>query len=232
MMTRIGGLLRQHGAHLHRRSVRAQQQPRAVRLRIEEERVVHRPRRMVFRKIQLGEIVIVGLDVGTFGDGESHIGENRGELVDDLRDRMDAADLERRFAHRQRDVDALAIEPLGQRHILECVAACAERGVDAILEPVDERTLRLAFIRRQRAERFQERGDRAVLAERRHPHGFQRSFVAGGRDRGEGVLFKLRNVGHRCWSRRSIGMNGKSVSDGRPPAWVSMPCTWPRWWVW
>ena len=153
---------------------------------------------MVFRKIQLGEIVIVGLDIGTFGDGEAHIGEDRGEFVDDLRDRMHAADLERRFAHRQRDVDALAVEPLGQRHILERVAACAERGIDAILEPVDERTLRLALLRRQRAERFQERSDRAVLAERRHPHGFERGFVAGGRDRGEGVLFELRNVGHRC----------------------------------
>ena len=75
---------------------------------------------MIFREIELGEIVIVGLDVGTLGNGEAHIGEDRGELVGHLRDRVDAPDLERRFAHRQRDVDALAVEPLGERHILEC----------------------------------------------------------------------------------------------------------------
>ena len=84
MMTRIGGFCAQHGAHLHRRGVRAQQQPRAVRLRIEEERVVHLPRRMAFREIQLGEVVVVGLDIGTFGDGKAHVGEDRGEFVDHL----------------------------------------------------------------------------------------------------------------------------------------------------
>ena len=204
-------------------------QPRAVRLRIEEERVVHRPRRMVFREIELGEIVIVGLDVGTFGDGEAHIGEDRGQFVDHLGDRMDAADLGRRFAHRQRDVDALGVEPRRERRALERVAARGERGVDAILQPVDQRALALALVGRQRAERFQERGDRAVLAERRHPHGFERGFVAGGRDRGEDFLFELRSVGHRfrIYFVQS-GMNGKSVSDGLPPACVSMQCTWPR----
>ena len=116
---------------------------------------MHRPRRMVFREIQLGEIVIVGLDVGTLGDGEAHVGEDRGELVDHLRDRMDAADLERRFAHRQRDVDALGVEALVERRALERVAARGERGIDAILEAVDERPLRFALLRRQRAERLQ-----------------------------------------------------------------------------
>ena len=72
---------------------------------------MHVARRMVFRKIELGEIVVVGLDVGTFGDRKAHIGKDRRELIDHLRDRMHAADLGRRLAHRQRDVDALGIEP-------------------------------------------------------------------------------------------------------------------------
>ena len=33
------------------------------------------------REIELGEIVIVGLDVGTFGDREAHVGEDRGQFV-------------------------------------------------------------------------------------------------------------------------------------------------------
>ena len=111
-MTRIGGFCAEHGAHLHRRGVGAQQQTRAVRLRIEEERVVHVARRMVLRKIELGEVVVVGLDVGTFGDGKAHVGEDRGQFVGHLGDRMHAADFERRLAHRQRHVDALGVEPL------------------------------------------------------------------------------------------------------------------------
>ena len=116
-------LLAQHGAHLHRRGVRAQQQPRAVRLRIEEERVVHVARRMILGEIELGEVVVVGLDVGTFGDGKAHVGEDRGELVDHLADRMDAADLGRRLAHRQRHVDAFGVEPRLERRALERLAA-------------------------------------------------------------------------------------------------------------
>jgi hypothetical protein len=36
-------------------------------------------------KVQLGEIVVVGLDVRTFGDGEAHVGEDRDEFVHHLR---------------------------------------------------------------------------------------------------------------------------------------------------
>jgi hypothetical protein len=37
----------------------------------QEEGVVHLARRMALGEVQRGEIVIVGLDVRTFGDGES-----------------------------------------------------------------------------------------------------------------------------------------------------------------
>ena len=115
---------------------------------------MHVARRMVFREIQLGEIVVVGLDVRPFGDGKAHVGEDRGHLVGHLGDRMDAADLSRRLAHRQGDVDALGVEAGFERGIFERLAARGERGVDAILQPVDQRPLGLALFRRQRAERF------------------------------------------------------------------------------
>ena len=72
-------LLRQHGAHLHRARVRAQDLARAVRAGIEKERVVHVARRMIRRKVQLGEIIVVALDVRPFGDGKAHVGEDRRE---------------------------------------------------------------------------------------------------------------------------------------------------------
>src|SRR5437899_1141846 len=59
-------LLRQHRAHLHRRRMRAQQHARTIFLRVEEEGVVHLPRRMALGEIQFCEVVIVGLDVRTF----------------------------------------------------------------------------------------------------------------------------------------------------------------------
>ena len=54
----------------------------------------------------------------------------------------------------------------------------------------------LALVRRHLAERRQQRGDRALLAERRDAHGLQRGFVAGGGDLAEDFGFELGKVGH------------------------------------
>ncbi len=155
-------------------------------------------RRMVFREIQLGEIVIVGLDVGTFGDGEAHVGEDRRQFVDHLGDRMHAADLGRRFAHRQRDVDALGVEPRLQRRVLERVAARGERGVDAILEAVDQRTLVLRSSGGSVPSVF-----RSAVTEPFLPSAATRTASSAASSPaaatvGEDFLFKLRSVGHRC----------------------------------
>ena len=69
-------------------------------------------------------------------------------------------------------------------------------------------------------ERRRERGD---------AHGFEGCFIASGGGFAEDLLFKLRDIGH---GGHQSGMTVRSVSDGRPPAWVSMQWTWPRWWVW
>ena len=112
-------LLRLHRPDLHRRGVGAQKHPLAVGARVEEEGVVHLARRMAEREVERGEIVVVGLDVRPFGDGEAEIGEDRRDLVDDLADRMDAAGLERRRADGQGDVDALGFEPAGELLLLQ-----------------------------------------------------------------------------------------------------------------
>ena len=95
-------LLGFHGADLHRRGVRAQYLALAILIRLQEERVVHLAGRMALGEVQRREIVIVGLDIRTFGDREAHVGEDRGDLVDDLADRMDTAALGRRGADGQR----------------------------------------------------------------------------------------------------------------------------------
>src|SRR5215813_12640589 len=59
-------LLAHHGADLHRGGVGAQQKTGTIGLRMEEERVVHLAGRMALRDVELGEVEVVGLDVGTF----------------------------------------------------------------------------------------------------------------------------------------------------------------------
>src|SRR5215475_1204254 len=72
-----------------------QKQPRAVGLLTEKKGVVHLPCRMAIGEIEFGEVIVVGLDVGPLGDGEPHVGEDRGDLVHHLADRMDVTDIRR-----------------------------------------------------------------------------------------------------------------------------------------
>ncbi|OIQ70853.1 hypothetical protein GALL_475300 [mine drainage metagenome] len=145
-------LLSEHGTHLHRRGVGAQQHARAVFLRIEEKRVVHLPRRMAFGKIQLCKIVVVGLDIRTFGDRKSHVGEDRREFVHYLAERMDPALLGKGLACRKRDVDGLGRKPCVERRRFQNIAARGQRLRDLVLGEVDRRALRLALVRRHLAE--------------------------------------------------------------------------------
>ena len=189
----------------------AQQLPLAVGAGIEEEGVVHLARRMADREIERGEIVVVGLDIRPFGDGEAEIGEDRGDLVDDLADRMDAAGLERRRADRQRDVDALGFEPADELGFLEARAAIGERLADAVLEPVQRRAHDLALLRRHAAEALHQLGDAALLAERGDAFGFERRLVGGRGDRRGDLGFERGDLGHSCGS----------LPDGQAPGAAS-----------
>ena len=84
-----------HGANLHRRGVRAQQQAIARGLALlsgDEERVLRVARRMVRRKVQRLEVVVVGLDLGTFADGVAHRLEDGDDFVHHAQHRMLDAD--------------------------------------------------------------------------------------------------------------------------------------------
>ncbi len=188
--------LRQHGAHLHRRGVGAQQFPRTVLPRIEEERVVHLPCRMAFREIQLCKIVIVGLDVWSFGDRKSHVGEDRGDLVHHLAERVDSARFGEGLAQRQGDVDGLGGKPCVECCRFQNVAPRGQGLRNRVPGKIDRRTLRLAFVRRHFAERCEQRGDRALLAERGDAHGFKGGFVACGGDLAKDLGFEFSEVGH------------------------------------
>ena len=141
---------------------------------------------MAGREVELGEIVVVGLDVGPFGDGEAEVGEDGGDLVEHLADRMDAAGLDPRRAHRQRDVERFRLQPRFERGGLQHRAAGGERLRHLVLQRVDLGPGRAPLVRRHLAERRQQRGDGAFLAERGDAHGFERRLVRRGGDGGEG----------------------------------------------
>ena len=99
-------------------------------------------------------------------------------------------------ADRQRHVERLALELRLERRLLQHRPARRERLGHRVLERVDRRALRLALVGRELAEGGQERGDRALLAERGDPHRLQRRFVASGFDRGERFVLQDGEVGH------------------------------------
>ena len=81
----------------------------AVGAGLHEKRVMHLPRRMAFGEVERGEVEIVGLDIGPFGNREAHVRKDRGDLVDGLGDRVDAAARRRRCLQRQGDIDRLGL---------------------------------------------------------------------------------------------------------------------------
>ena len=189
-------LLRQHRAHLHRAGVGAQELAFAVGVGGEEERVVHFARRMAGREVELGEIVVVALDVRPFGDRKAHVGEDRGEFVEHLADRMDAAGVDGGAAQRQADVERFALEPRLERQRLQRNASRGERFVRFVLQRIDRRAGAAALVGRHRAQRRQQGGDRSLLAERGDARGLQRRFIVGCVDRREGLFAQGGEIGH------------------------------------
>ena len=80
----------------------------------QEKCVVHFAGRMAFGEIQRREIVIVGFDVRTFGNGKSHVGKDRRDLVHHLGDRMNAPGFGGGLAHRQGDINGFGFQALLQ----------------------------------------------------------------------------------------------------------------------
>ena len=170
-------LLAFHGADLHWRSVGAQHLALALFIRLEEEGIVHLAGRMAFREIQRREVVIVGFDIWTFGDRETHIREDRGDFIDDLADRMNAAAIGRRLADRQADIHRFRLQPGGDGSVLQRILALADEVGDFGLELVDGGAAGLALFRRHAAKRLQKLRNRALLAKRGKAHGFNGRLI-------------------------------------------------------
>ena len=171
---------RLHVTNLHGRCMRPQQQRRATLFRLQIKRVVHLPGGVFGRNVERREVVKVVLDVRTFGDGETHVGENRNDLVDDLRHRVYAA--LRLGAGRQRDVNTLRFQLFRQGGVLKRVAARLDGRCDLVLERVERRAARPPVRSIDGTEPLHQGGDGTLSAEGTDPQGFEVFQTAGGLD--------------------------------------------------
>ena len=204
-------LLAHHGADLHRRCVGAQHLALArLGVRLQEEGVVHFPRRVFGREVQGGEVVEVVLDVGTFGHGEAHLGEQGDHLVHHLHGRVDAALPAR--TRRQGQVDAFRQQTRVQFGGFQRGLLRGDGDGDAVTQTVDHRPLFTAFFGAHGAHALQQAGDGAGLAQGGDAHLFQGGDGFRAADGVDQVEFECGEIGHLpralAFSRAFVTLQG------------------------
>ena len=157
--------------------MRAQHLAVSVFIGRQVERVVILARGVFGGNVECGEIVEIGLDMRAFGDGETHLAEDRDHLVDGLADRVDTAFGRR--ARRQRDVDAILGKAGIQRRCFENLFTRVDCGGNGILDGIQLLAGIAALFRRQLADPLDHSGDRTGLAKRRDAQCLQRRKVCG-----------------------------------------------------
>jgi len=191
-MTRISGrgvpfYVLHRITHLHRAGVGAQQVAAAIgRGGVHVERVVHRTRGVVGRRVQGGEVEPVFFDLRAFGNVKTHGAEDGLDPLHRARHRVQAARAAQ--APRQGYVQGLGPELDFQLSVGQGLAARGQGSLDALLGLVDLRAASLFLFGGQRRQTLQQVGHLTGLAQ-----------VAGfgifqlGR-RGSGGKFSLRSA--------------------------------------
>ena len=188
-------LLAHHGAHLHRARMCTEHFRQRVVALLQEEGVMCLARRVAFREVQRGEVVPVILDVRALCHAEAHVAEDRGDLLENLHNRVQRA-LPRQRRGRQRQVDLFAHQ-LGLKGFgLQRALAAAHGVFDPGLEGIEGRALLLALFWRHGAQRAHQAGNPAFLAELGDAHGVQRVQAGRRLDGGQRFLLDRCDVGH------------------------------------
>ncbi len=128
---------------------------------------------------------------------------------------MHAAPFGGSFRDRQCDVDGFGIEPSVEHRGGKSVLCCLNCRRDALLEPIDGRPFRLAFLRRHRAEGPEQASDRTALSEGSNANGLKRRFVLRGVYARQDLFFKFCDVGHGL---RPLSCRAVSRQIGSVPA--------------
>ena len=151
----------EHGAHLHRRGVRAQHLAGA--LRCDVEGVLQGAGRVVRDEVQGVEVEVLRLDLRAIGDFPPHADEDVRDLLVEDRDRVLGANLA--AGRWLGDVDALGAQRFLVALLLELGFDLGKELLNATACHVDDATGVLALILRQRAEGAASGRDRSVVTE-------------------------------------------------------------------
>jgi hypothetical protein len=139
--------------------------------------------------IQRLEVVVVGLDLRGLRDLEAHAAQDLDAFVDGLRDRMQRSDRGR--PTRQRDVDALALQRLGELALAHDGLAFRERLLERALDEVGGAADRAAFLGRQPAHASQQVGQGAFPTQVGDAPVLQRACAGGAVQLGHGGRLQL-----------------------------------------
>ncbi len=125
----------------------AQEKPSTLlsrnRWRIHVQRVVHVHGRVIRRKVQGGEVVPVGLDLGAHRNSEPDATKDFNDLVHHLGDRMLRAGPATPARHGEIDAGSFGAATIGVEHI----PPGRERLFEAGFQPVDGGAIGLALLR-------------------------------------------------------------------------------------
>ena len=163
-------------ADLHRTGVRAQQVGGVFAAAFNIEGVVHGARRMVFGRVQRGEVEPVGFDLGAARHFKAHGTEDGLDALQRERDRMQTASTAR--AAGQGHVQRLGLQLRLQLGLGQGIAARRQRGLDRLLGQVDGGAAGFLFFDRQLGHALHQLGDLAGLAQETRLGVFQ--IIRGG----------------------------------------------------
>lgn len=166
-----------HFADLNRRRVRAQDVGRAVVAlgAVHIERVHFGAGRMVTGDVERVEVVPIGFNLRPFGGGETHVGEDGGTFLPDLRHGVDGAHttIPRGQCHVQPfSLQARVQCRIAQRHFLG-----NQGGVNLVLQRIQRGTGCLAFLGRHFTKGTHLQADLALFADRLNPQVLERGLI-------------------------------------------------------
>lgn len=133
---------------MKRRSVSEKKIEIEILIRVEEESVVNIERRMELGEVERGEIIIVGIDIRKLGNGKKNIRENRSDIVDKMRNRMDEKERWRDLKKRESKIKILKIKKRGKRRI-EKLGNEIDKGIgEEVIKEIDGRKMNMEILRR------------------------------------------------------------------------------------
>ena len=149
---------------------------------------------MIGRNIQSREVVPVFLDIGAFGDGETHLAKDGNHLFYGLADGVDGAGAYP--PRRQSYIDTLGFQLGINMGAFQGVFTGIDGRVDIAFERVQSLAGFFALIRRHGAQTLHHFGNPALLAERTDTRLFQRIQIGGGSHLTRDLRFYLVKIFH------------------------------------